>query len=128
MRTIILFWGLLGCYQGYSQYKEEVLICGRTETEARYPGGAVALDKHFSKIKFPARSKKERQTGTVWVQYVIDTSGNIQEAKILQGLSDEMNREALRLVYAQKRWIPATQNGRKVKAYKKRALSFTFSR
>ncbi len=128
MKVIILFWGLLTCCQIYSQPKEERLICWKIETEARYPGGAVALDKHFSKIRYPEKAKKEGPSGVVLVQYVIDTSGNIQEAKILRGVSDEINREALRLVYSQKKWIPATQNGRKVKAYRKRELLFTLQR
>jgi protein TonB len=127
MKVIILFWGLLTCCHAYSQPQEDLLIC-KIETEAQYPGGAVALDKHFSKIRYPKKSKKEGVSGVVFVQYVIDTSGNIQEAKILRGVSDEINREALRLVYSQKKWIPATQNGRKVKAYRKRELLFTLQR
>lgn len=128
MKIFILFVGLLICNEAYPQFKEDRIFCGKVETEAQYPGGIIRLNKHFSVIKYPGKSKREGITGAVLLQYVIDTSGNIQEAKILRGVNDEINREALRLVYSQEKWIPATQNGRKVKAYKKREIPFTLNR
>lgn len=128
MRIILLALLVLIAGQAYSQYKEDMVICGPVVEDAKYPGDSVALSKHFAKIRYPEKSRRTGVAGTVLVQYVVDTSGNIQEAKIMKGVNDEINREALRLVYTQKKWTPTTYNGRKVKSYKKREIEFKIQR
>lgn len=104
------------------------MICGPVVEDAKYPGDSVALNNHFRKIRYPEKSRRAGIAGTVLVQYIVDTSGNIQEAKIMKGINDEINREALRLVYTQKKWKPTIYNGRKVKSYKKREILFRTQR
>jgi TonB family protein len=61
-----------------------------------YPGGEIALLRFLKdNIIYPPDLDKD---GTVYVQYKIDSLGNVVEPKILRGLSPSADSEVLRVV------------------------------
>jgi periplasmic protein TonB len=52
--------------------------------------------------------------GRVYIETVIDTTGTLTEIKIIKGLTEEANKEALRLAQQVPPWIPAEQRGKKL--------------
>ncbi|MDE6718067.1 MAG: M56 family metallopeptidase [Muribaculaceae bacterium] len=82
------------------------------EKTAEFPGGMKALFSYLaSNIKSP---DDDTPAGLVIVQFVVEANGEIGDAIIKKGLSPAMDAEALRVVKAMPRWIPAEVGGKPV--------------
>jgi periplasmic protein TonB len=53
--------------------------------------------------------------GTVWVGFWVDVDGKIEDVKLVRGLCESCDKEALRLVKNMPTWKPGTENGKIVK-------------
>lgn len=83
------------------------------QRDAAFPGGQKALKEYITKnVKF----KSETQGGTILISFVVDEKGKVTEAKVARGISKDLDNEALRVVKSMPKWIPAEQNGEKVKS------------
>ncbi len=83
------------------------------EVVASFVGGQQALQVWLdTNIVLPDRSiwKAENQ-GKVFVEFVVEKDGSITNVRILKSLSEEIDREAKRLVRKMPAWIPAKQDG-----------------
>lgn len=74
-------------------------------------GGLEGLQQE---IRYPESAKAEGIEGTVFVQFVVDETGDVIDEKIVRGVSPELDAEALRVV-RQARFEPGTQRGEPVK-------------
>ena len=80
-----------------------------------YPGGTDALQKFLqSNLRYPEQEKKEGIHGIVVVTYVINAKGDVTNAKVLRGLTPDIDKEALRLTNIIKGWQPAKQHGKSI--------------
>jgi protein TonB len=61
---------------------------------------------------------------TVLVQFVVDIDGTISDIKTLNNPGYGLEQEAIRVIKKSKKWEPAIQNGRTVKAYRKQPITF----
>ncbi|HET9429556.1 MAG TPA: energy transducer TonB, partial [Chitinophagaceae bacterium] len=61
---------------------------------------------------------------TVWVQFIVDKEGAISDVKALSNHGYGMEEEAVKVIRKGPAWIPAIQNGRAVKAYRKQPITF----
>jgi periplasmic protein TonB len=50
----------------------------------------------------------------VVVQFVILSNGVVTDAKVLKGISESIDKEALRVIGVMPRWQPGKQNGKPV--------------
>jgi TonB family protein len=86
------------------------------EENPSYPGGLGALYQFLqANLQYPESARQNKVEGTVLVQYTIDKEGVIRQAKVMRGVSPELDREALRLTNLITGWKPATQNGKSLK-------------
>lgn len=77
------------------------------KTMPQFPGGFDAMTKFLvENIKYPEESKKSGAQGTVFVSYVIEKDGSVSNVKILRGVNNEIDLEALRVVKAMPKWVP----------------------
>jgi protein TonB len=74
--------------------------------------------------KMPEAYYQGRLTGTVYVQFVIDTSGNVTDVKVPKPLNPELDKIAINIILQSPRWQPAVQYNRKVKAYRRQPMTF----
>ncbi len=79
-----------------------------------FPGGQIALKEYIDK-NFNWTRGNLTVEGKVFVEFVVDIDGKIMEAKIVRGLCDSCDKEALRLVNNMPTWIAGIENGKKVK-------------
>jgi len=49
-------------------------------------------------IHYPEQAKQFNQQGRVYVSFSIDANGNVFDTKILRGISDELDKEAIRVI------------------------------
>ena len=63
---------------------------------------------HFlnDNIKYPPDAIKNKKQGTVYVQFVVKTDGSISDIKILRGIYESIDKEALRVVESMPKWQP----------------------
>ena len=83
--------------------------------DINYKGGDKRLWRIISKnLSYPAEALKDSVTGSVYVYFTIDTKGRSTDIKVVKGIRDDLDKEAVRVVEMLDEWIVATQNGRKV--------------
>jgi protein TonB len=79
-----------------------------------FPGGDAAMMNHIrSNFKFPNHIYSYEQ-GTVYVKFMVSSTGEIKGTKIERGISPEMDEEALRVVRSMPNWKPGKHRGRPV--------------
>jgi periplasmic protein TonB len=105
---------------------EEDLPLETVEIEATYPGGVAAwihfLDRNF---RYPEAAADENVGGKVMVRFIVDKDGNVSNVEAISGPDkDGLREEAVRVIKKSGKWIPAVQNGRNVKSYKRQPVTF----
>ena len=95
------------------------------ENPPAYPGGEKALYSYLSEeMKYPESSRQQGVEGRVYVQFIVDSYGDVTEAKVVKGEHEALNAEALRVVQNMPAWQPGTQAGTPVKV--KMVMPVTF--
>jgi len=93
---------------------EEILDIAEVEPEL--PGGPAEMAKWIQKnVVYPELSREMGEQGTVYVQFVVNKNGSIEQTKILRGVSDALDKEAKRVVGDMPRWKPGEQAGKPVR-------------
>lgn len=87
--------------------------------QPEFPGGMVALMNYLEKnIQYPKECKENNIQGKVYVNFVVNTDGTLDNIEISKSSGNEaLDSEAVRLVKAMPNWIPGKQNdGKAVRA------------
>jgi len=102
-------------------------IFTKVEAESEFPGGAGAWNKYIRKnITYPEESLANKVMGDVVIQFIVDKEGYVTKVDIAKSAEYYLDKEALRLIASSPKWNPATQDGKKVKSYKKQPIFFAF--
>ncbi|MBS1606554.1 MAG: TonB family protein [Bacteroidetes bacterium] len=98
----------------------------KVEIESEYPGGPAAWLRYLNKtFRYPEDGLNNEIQGTVVVQFIVDKEGKVSEVQAISGPElGGLREEAVRVIRGSGDWIPAIQNGRKVKSYKKQPVIF----
>lgn len=98
----------------------------KVEIESEYPGGAAAWKRYLNKnFHYPEDGLSNEIQGIVIVQFIVDKEGNVSDVQAVSGPEEGgLREEAIRVIRKSGTWIPAVQNGRKVKSYKKQPVMF----
>jgi len=98
----------------------------KVEIESMYPGGAAAWLRYLNKnFRYPQDAINNEVQGIVVVQFIVDKDGNVSEVQAVSGPeTGGLREEAMRVIRQSGKWIPAIQNGRQVKSYKKQPVIF----
>jgi protein TonB len=97
--------------------KEKIDFTPREYAEVMpvFPGGESAMLEYLrSRIQYPKMAIDFDVQGTVFVQFVVNTTGKISQVKVLKGLGQGCDREAVRVIKSMPAWSPGTQDGHKV--------------
>ncbi len=90
-----------------------------------FPGGMKALHRIIEKnMKYPGQARKDRVGGKVLVKFVVDTLGKVTNVTIEEGIRDDIDNEAIRLVKLLDGWNPGIQKGKKKKVMFRLPLYF----
>lgn len=94
--------------------EEEVFTI--VEEMPSFPGGEAKLFEYLGKnIKYPQIAKEAGISGVVYVNFVVGSSGNITDVKVLRGIGGGCDEEAVRVVKNMPDWKPGKQRGKPVK-------------
>lgn len=62
-------------------------------------------------VEYPQKAKNKGISGAVYVTFVIDKKGKVKDARILRGVSQELDEEAMRVINSMPPWTPGFQGG-----------------
>ena len=98
----------------------------QVQIEAHYPGGDSAWNDFAARnLDYPYDARVNLIQGIVVVQFTVDTDGNLSDIHAISGAEKGgLREEAVRVVKLSGKWVPAVQNGHKVRAYRKVPLMF----
>ncbi len=126
MKKILLLLLLLISISGYSQ-KDSIRSTERTERVIMpvFPGGLDGMIAFLSaNIKYPQDALNNKIKGTVLVQFVLSTTGKVEDVTVIKSLYPSCDAEAIRVVSIMPDWTPAEYKGKKVKIVQKVPILF----
>lgn len=86
------------------------------EKMPEFPGGNEALLRYLAtSIKYPSIALQNDIQGRVYVSFVVNTKGIVEDVKISRGIDPSLDKEAIRVVQAMPAWTPGQQGIKKVK-------------
>lgn len=96
------------------------------EKMPQFKGGMDELKRFLIKnLKYPEMTKLSGISGKVFIQFIVDQTGEITNVTILRGLDDSCDKEAMRVVNLMPKWNPGMQNGKPVSVYFTLPVTFT---
>lgn len=130
MKKLVILLGFLLLGAGISFAQEKTNIPRQILTEAdqmpEFPGGMEALKTYLGKtIRYPKSAYKKEIQGRVLARFIVEPDGTITDPEILSSLSEDCDKETLRVIRKMPRWHPARQNNAFVAVYY--TLPITFS-
>ncbi len=86
------------------------------EVMPTFPGGQDAMMKYLGEnIKYPQEAKINKVQGRVFVSFVVEKDGSVNDVKLLRGIGSGCDEESIRVIRAMPNWIPGTQKGEAVR-------------
>lgn len=80
-----------------------------TFVEAVPAGGYPALYDYLARqLQYPEAARQDEVSGTVLMEFTIDTLGQPTNVRVVQGVRDDLDQEATRLIRQMPHWTPAT--------------------
>ena len=107
--------------------EDENKVFEKVEVEASFKGGERAWRQYLERNldpNVPVENGAPEATYTVIVQFIVDKEGKISDVKALTNHGHGMEEEAIKVIKKGPDWVPAIQNGRNVKAYRKQPVTF----
>ncbi|MBK3517712.1 energy transducer TonB [Carboxylicivirga marina] len=90
-------------------------------------GGEKALKSYISeKIKYPSQAILSNKSGTVYVDFVINEEGYVEDAKVKNSVDMFLDVEALRVINIMPRWIPGKHHNLPIKVSYTVPIYFVF--
>jgi TonB family protein len=86
------------------------------DVQPQFPGGEDSLNVFLKKnLQYPEEAIKKGIQGKVFVTFIIDTDGSLSEIKLVKGIGEGCDEEALRMVKKMPNWRPAFYQGKVVR-------------
>lgn len=97
------------------------------ETPATPVGGMQAFYDYVAEnLKYPDNALRIGVSGKVFVQFVVEKDGTLTDVKVLKGIHESCDSEAVRVVRNAPKWEPGKQRGRAVRVYQRLPIVFVF--
>ena len=111
---------------------DSAILSAKGEREAAFPGGDGAWKEFLAKNLKPDNAidavpkKKKHFIQIVTIRFIVNTDGSLTNYEVEEDAHPDIIAEALRVLKKSPKWIPAVQNGKYVKAYRRQPLTFSF--
>jgi protein TonB len=83
------------------------------ERQPTFPGGKDMFNKFVAEtLKYPADLRQNKIQGDVELSFIVSTDGSISDIRVAKSLAEDLDKEAIRVLNASPKWIPAKKNGK----------------
>ena len=92
---------------------------------AMYPNGLKGIYEHIAKTtSYPRNAIEKNIQGKVMVEFVVEKNGQVKEAKIIESVSVELDKEALRVILALEKFYPGFIDKKPVRVLYQQPINF----
>ncbi len=96
--------------------EKEPVAMNLLDTKPGFNGGDA---NEFTKwvntqLQYPEQAKKDKVEGRVVIQFTIGTDGEVRDVKLLRGVREDLDTEAMKVVASSPKWEPGRKNGEAV--------------
>lgn len=102
----------------------------KVEVEPSFPNGDAGWRKFLEKninASVPVDNQAPSGSYMCWVQFIVDNEGHISDIKPLTNHGYGMEQEVIRIMKLSPNWVPGSDNGIAVKAYRKQPVTFVIT-
>ena len=86
------------------------------EEMPQYPGGENALMDYVSKnVVYPKEAQEKGISGRVFVGFIVEKDGSVNEVKVLRGIGGGCDEESVRVIKSMPKWKPGKMKGKPVR-------------
>ena len=108
--------------------EEEPEVFVVVETHPEFSGGIDAMHRFMHQnVRFPREARERGVQGTVFVGFVVEVDGRISNIRILRGVDECLDEEAIRVVSMMPNWTPGKQRGIPVRVQFNMPIRFTLA-
>ena len=98
----------------------------KVQTEASFPGGPIEWQKYIAKkIQASLDSFTEADFGTCILKFIVNTDGSISNVEATTMKGTHLAQTSVNAIKNGPKWIPASQNGHTVAAYRLQPVTLT---
>ena len=96
--------------------EEEAEVFFIVEDMPKFQGGTLENFRNYiqESIQYPAIAMENGISGTVYVNFVVNTKGEITAINIVRGVDPSLDNEVIRALKAAPKWEPGKQRGKPV--------------
>lgn len=95
-----------------TQHDNDTVIYTIVEEMPKFPGGDSAMVDYLThNLHYPPAEKEKGIQGKVFVGFVIEKDGTVNQVEIKRGIGEECDAEAVRVVKEMPNWEPGKQSG-----------------
>lgn len=81
-----------------------------------FPGGQEALFKYLGEnIEYPETAKTDSISGVVYITFIIEKDGTIEDVSVARGIGSGCDAEAVRVISEMPNWSPGIHGGKAVR-------------
>lgn len=108
--------------------KKEEEILEFIDEDASFIGGPSAMQAWIAKnVRYPEASIQLGEQGKVYVSFVVEPDGSISNVIVERGVSDDLDKEAKRVIRAMPHWKPGKNNAKSVRARCRLPVNFVLN-
>jgi len=95
--------------------KEEAFV--RVENMPEFQGGGLNKFRAYiqKNLEYPQKAKNKGVEETIYVEFIIETNGEISNVAVIRGENENLKNEVKRAINNAPDWEPGTQRGEKVR-------------
>jgi periplasmic protein TonB len=106
---------LISAHEGANVSNKVIQIIDPIESKPEFPGGIIEFYKFISKqYRTP---KVKGLVGKVYMSFIIEKDGSINEIKVLRDIGYGTGEEAIRVLKLSPTWKPGEQDEKKVRCF-----------
>ena len=88
-------------------------------------GGMESWNRYLSEnMKYPTQARRMGVEGTVYVSFVVNKYGEIEDVEVIRGIGAGCDEEAIRVIKEAENWIPGRNGGLPVKVKMRVPIKF----
>lgn len=99
-----------------ARYEGKLYDLGSVETAPEFQGGSRALAKFLgSALRYPAKARETKTQGKVYIGFVVEKNGTLTDFKVIKGIGNGCDEEAIRVLKLSPAWKPGMAEGKPVR-------------
>lgn len=104
--------------------EEQVFLV--VEKMPEFIGGEAAMYRFIAdNLNYPAEAQEKATQGRVFVTFVVEKDGQINDIKVLRGIGDGCDEETIRVIQKMPKWNPGEQRGQAVRVQYRMPIKYS---